>query len=184
MINLCNDIITCIIKNLSYPELLKLTLSCKYLLPIQLSNYFLKVKDKFHNPNKNFETVSSETKTKTYVDIYINQIGIGYIWSYHYSNSYNAHLWPYFFGSLSYPQIGFSFKFSDIVWNKIKYRFKELDANYFELLNYSRQIYITSHKNDKDYLINQIKLLYYAFKYFKNEIVDQIKNEQSIPLLQ
>ena len=168
---------------LSYPELLIFTSSCKYFISIQ-PNYFLKRKDKFHNPNKKFQIVHDPSKIYDCCNICINHNEIATVWNYdnYTAHRYRACLWPNFFTSLHYSNLTFPFEFSDTTWNKIKYRFKQLELG--KLINYHWPFVVTiikrgqddnydypENQDDKDYLINQVKLLYYAFKYFRNEIM-------------
>ena len=172
MIELCNDIVMCITKNLSYPGLLKFTLSCKHFMQLQLSNYFLTRKEKYHNPNKKFKIICGETM----YNVMINQYVIACLSRYNYNKPYHIYITKDFFESLNYLYLGFPFTFPDTTWNKIKYRFKDLaikkvqyDPNYVFL--HADDEYIMD-MADKNYLINQIKLLYYAFKYFQNDILE------------
>ena len=173
MITLCNDIIICIMEKLIYSELLMFTLSCKHFMSMQYGNYFLKRKDKFHNPNKKFQTL--ETRYPGFrifwTNIYIKQINIGYVY-YNIKLPYIGSLRSNFLDSLCYPKnIDFPFEFSEPVWNKIKYRFEGLNIKKLEF-NHVYLGILVAESRDQDYLINQIKLLYYVFKYFKNEILD------------
>lgn len=176
MINLCNDIIVCITRELSYPDLLKFTLLCKRFMLLQISNDFLKKKEKFHNPDKKFEIRDRDDEAQIYLDICINQTEIAHVYDYAAAYCFRACLLPSFFASLGYPEIKLPFKFPDILWKKIKYRFKRLDLTKIEL-NYHGDTepcndnYSLCCTDDYKYLIDQMKLLYYAFKYFKSEIL-------------
>lgn len=64
----------------------------------------------------------------------------------------------------------FPFKFSDSTWNKIKFRFKDLDIREIFFTYHDGLVINIQHKGKK-YLIQQVKLLYYALKYYKNEII-------------
>ena len=183
MITLCDDIIICIMEKLTYSELLMFTLSCKHFMSMQCCNYFLKRKDKFHNPNKKFLILESRYPGFRifWTNIYIKQINIGYVRECNIGLPYIGSLCSNFLDSLCYPKnIDFPFEFLEPVWNKIKYRFEGLNIKKLEFDHIHDQLefdhayrgILVAESQDKDYLINQIKLLYYVFKYFKNEILD------------
>ena len=164
MNNFCNDIIACIIKELSYTALLQFTSSCKKFMLLQQSNYFIKKKDQYHNPDEDFQVSPDIKFPDDNFHIHINQIYLAVIWK-------NGQLYNFQLTNniLSGNKLNYPFEFADTTWNKIKYRFRELDIK--ELYEY---VWIRSSKfrghRDKNYVINQIKLLYYTFKYFKIEM--------------
>ena len=113
--------------------------------------------------------------------IFIFNNKIASVWNYYDSSFYRAFLWPNCLTSLEYSNLTFPFEFSDTIWNKIKYRFKQLEVGKLIKINFLLSyplLIITRRPNNndsglyknKDWLINQVKLLYYAFKYFKNDI--------------
>lgn len=173
-----NDVIICILEKLEYVDALNYLITCKKFISVQSQRFFIEKKNIFYDPNENFETINHGY----YIDISINQVNVAYTFTTHQSSIY---VYEKFIDSIGYPDIMMPFIFPAFLFKKIKFRFKNLNMNGFNYKTMNgvlESLLVPSfdHHNPYEYtyeyLIDQIKNIYYALKYFRNEIIEAINN--------
>ena len=184
---LSNDCITCIIDRLEYIDLLNLSETCKKFASIRSFTIFREKKNRFHDFNK---TIANNGKfMHEMYNIYyieINNKCTAEVYRKSHPLGIKCYLYCHFLTSLGYNRLISPFTWPTYLWKKIKDRFPgftmiEMKCHpcYYVWTNASidtlekfELVFVKSSISDYNFFyINQIRMLYHIFKYFKNDII-------------
>lgn len=179
------DVLIIILRKLKYDDLTRFTHTTKKYKQIQSSDYYLKKKEKYHNPKEKY-TIKRDNGYSDYWNyhyiIYDNNKWLSYIFTNPFTNPliYKMGIFPDLFDVFGYTKFIFPFVFPDMLLKKIKNRYKD-----FKITNidYSHDCYCDLvFDNSMDYstiadMFQQMNLLFHVFKNYKNEIIIAIYDQ-------
>lgn len=171
MTELNNDVLPQVTNKLSYLELLNFSMTCKKYMEIQVTDDYKNKKKLYHNPNEDNILIFCS------YDSYISMNNVNICVIRKAIDNFEFIINQNIFTMLGYPYLKLDYKFPDILLKKIIHRFRSFKINRLIYVNGTIFPFVINgfgiwnscgNMNDS---IEQIKLLYYALKYYKNDII-------------
>lgn len=189
-----NDAITCIIDKVEYLDILNFSETCKRFESIRSLTIFRKKKNMFYNLTSRFQIsdLFNFLESTSYVSINGSHIAgkeMKFISEEQYRIKF--YLSQKFFAVLGYEELKFPFVWPLHLLERIKYWFPDFDTIKIQCSTCSKCFYCLHNimqigkmilvfdkpLDTREYFINQVRMLYHVFRYFKNDIIGMDENK-------